>query len=259
MTRTIEYNFSHLFNGIIWNTVVTPEEGILIIEVRNKELKRVTFSALSTGLGNFLWKDIAFDEPWWISLNAAAKQTAIFTIYLENNNPDKKGIFAYDITAQKVMWWNNDFSLVAVNDRFVRGIASKYGVRELTLELGTGVETSAEKELLQSPDGVLRPFQYTEDSSHFITIKTFLSSRFNLLPVSALEYLEYDALIFLSFYVQEGGLANYLMIISDNGDLLMKEKLDEQLKGIGLDTFFLYGDSVFFVKNKRELFSYKIV
>jgi len=86
-----------------------------------------------------------------------------------------------------------------------------------------------------------------------------LSRRFNLLPVIALEYLEHDSIIFISFYIEEGELANYLLIISAGGEVLMKEKLDEHLKGIGIDTFFLLSGCVIFVKNKVELFSYKIV
>jgi len=41
--------------------------------------------------------------------------------------------------------------------------------------------------------------------------------------------------------------------------LLLKEKLDEHLKGIGLDTFFVLSGYVFFVKNKVELVCYKIL
>jgi hypothetical protein len=75
----------------------------------------------------------------------------------------------------------------------------------------------------------------------------------------ALEYLEHDSIIFISFYVQENELANYLFMLSADGNLLVKEKLDEQLKGIGLGTFFILSGCVFFVKNKAELVSYKIV
>jgi limonene-1,2-epoxide hydrolase len=79
------------------------------------------------------------------------------------------------------------------------------------------------------------------------------------LPVIALEYLEHDSTIFVSFYIQDGELANYLILISADGKLLLNEKLDEHLKGIGMGTFFVLSGCVFFVKNKVELVSYRIV
>lgn len=259
MTRSIDFNFSQLFEGIIWNTVITPSNGTLLLEVRNTETKLASFSAMKSENGAFFWKDVVFDEPWWVSLNASAGNLALFSIYLDTNNPDKKGIFAYDIGARKILWWNNDFSLIHANDHFVRGTATKYGNRDVILELENGLEVNGPNDFSPAPDIVLRPSQYTEDHAYFITVKTFLSLKFNLLPVVALEYLEYDSLIFISVYIEENGLANYLMIMTNDGDVLIREKLDEHLKGIGLDTFFIYAGCVFFVRNKRELFSYKIV
>jgi hypothetical protein len=233
------------------------DEDILLLEIRSPTEKKVTFSAVDVKKGEFLWRNVQFDEPWWISLNGAVSGTALFTIYTETNNPDSKGIFGYDIANQKIKWWNNDFSLIKIGDRSVAGMTSKYGVKEITIDVATGVATN--DELVELHDAVLRPFQYTEDLPYFSTVKTFLSSRFNLTPVAALEYLEYESLILISFYSGEQELVNELLILSEEGKMLFREKIDEHLKGIGLDTFFIYGGCVFFAKNKRELFSYKIV
>jgi hypothetical protein len=91
-------------------------------------------------------------------------------------------------------------------------------------------------------------------------VQTFLQAHFNLKAVVALEYLEEYALIFISCYEQSDlGLTNEFLVLSADGELLLREKLGEQLKGIGQDTFFIYDGSVIFVKNRGELFSYKIV
>ena len=259
MARSIDFNFSHVFEGIVWNTLVSPENDVLLLEVRNNEKKQVTFSALECRTGKFLWRDVIFDEPWWVSLGATSNNIVLFTIYLETNNPDKKGVFAYHLLDGKIVWWNNDFSLVSVSNSQVMGVSSKYGTRSIILDLDSGMEVSESKDSNKIQDQVVRPHQYLADNEYFATVKTFLDRKFNLLPVTALEYLEHDSIIFISFYIQEGELANYLLIISDEGEVLMKEKLDEHLKGIALDTFFVLSGCVFFVKNKVELFSYKIV
>ena len=90
-------------------------------------------------------------------------------------------------------------------------------------------------------------------------MKTFLGQKLNLTPVVALEYLELDTFIFVSYYVAEGDLVNYLLVLSADGKVLLHEKLDEHLKGIGLDTFFILSGCVIFVRNKRELVSYSLI
>lgn len=259
MPSSIEFNFSHVFEGIVWNTIASSENGILFLEVRNNEQKRVTFSALDIKTGEFLWRDVLFDEPWWISLSASSGEFLIFTIYLETNNPDKKGVFAYHIDKRKIVWWNNDFSITSLADGQVFGVTSKYGTRSIVLDLASGREIGAGENTVKMNDAVIRPHQYLDDNEYFATVKTFLSRKFNFTPVIALEYMEHDSIIFISFYIQDAELANYLLIVSADGEELMKEKLDEHLKGIGMDTFFVLSGCVFFVKNKVELFSYKIV
>jgi len=259
LARRIDFNFSHVFDGIVWNSLVSGKNNILVLEVRNSERKQVMFSALACGTGEFLWRNVVFDEPWWITLEAASEAIVLFTVYMETSNPDSKGVFAYHIFDRKIVWWNNDFSLVSVSHRQVQGLLSKYGTRSAVLDIYSGKEVEQVITSDKSPEEVIRPQQYLDDNAYFATVKTFLSRKFNLLPVIALEYLEYDSNIFISFYIQEENLANYLLIISAEGEVLMNVKLDDHLKGIGLDTFFVLSDCVFFIKNKVELFSYKLV
>ena len=259
MARSVQFNFSYVFEGVIWNMLVSPGHGTLVLEVRDKERKRVTFSALDSRGGKFIWRDKSFDESWWINLGAVSDNVIVFTVYMETNNPDKKGVFAYHIFEDRMLWWNNDFSIVSVSNAVVEDVSSKYGFRQATLDIMTGQEVSGKQVEQSAHAPVTRPHQYLAEHSYFGTVKTFLEQKFNLSPLISLEYLEHDSLVFISFYVQENELANYLIIISADGSLLVKEKLDEQLKGIGLGTFFILSSCVIFVKNKGELVSYKIV
>lgn len=259
MPRSITFNFSHVFDGVIWNTKVSSQNEIIVLEVRNNIKKEVRFSALNYRTQEFLWKDVIMDEPWWINLSAVSGDIVFFTLYADTNNPDKKATLAYTLQDAKLVWWNNDFSITTVSNSCVVGFSEKFGKRELVLDINTGkpVETSySDPEI---PDSVLRPHHYPEEHAYFVTVKTFFNQKFNLLPITALEYLEYDSLIFISCYLHEIDLANYLFIVSADGNLLLKEKMDEHLKGIGLDTFFILSGCVFFVKNKVELVSYKIL
>jgi hypothetical protein len=252
----LRLKFSHHFPGIIWNTTLLPERNLLLLEIRNHQHKIVSFSAFQYLEDSFLWRDFQLEETWWVNLAAATADKVVFTIYLETQNPDKKGILVYHLQPPGLCWWNNDFSLTGVFPTAVKGYSSRYGNRELTLDLQTGTELAPLAGEPIDMKAILRPVQYVEGTSHFDTVRTFLEQKLNLLPVATFEYLEYDSRIFISYYVAETGLANYLLVIGTEGEVLLHEKLDEQLKGIGMDTFFVLPGCLIFVKNREDLVSY---
>jgi hypothetical protein len=259
LLRPIAFNFSHVFDGVIWNIKVSDENDLMLIEVRNHLFRRVRFSAFDYRIGKFLWEDKEMDEPWWINLSGVSRNIALFTLYTDTNNPDKKAALAYNIEQEQIAWWNNDFSIHTISNKWVMGTAEKFGKQELVLDAETGLQSESHEVHVRNHDKVQRPHHYPADHPYFETVKKFLNQKFNLSPTAALEYLEHDSLIFISCYLHESELANYLFIISSDGTLVLKEKLGEHLKGIGLDTFFILSGCVFFVRNKGELVSYKIL
>lgn len=259
MSRSIAFNFSHVFDGVIWNIKISDENAIMLLEVRNHLRHTVRFSALDYLAQKFIWRDKILDEPWWINLSGVSGDIALFTLYTDNSNPDKKAALAYSISLEKIMWWNNDFSIHTISRNYIMGTAEKFGKRELVLDAKTGMQREGQESDVRNPEKVQRPHHYPADHPYFDTVKNFLNQKFNLLPTAALEYLEHESLIFISCYLRENELANYLFVISPDGELLLKEKLGEHLKGIGLDTFFILSGCVFFVRNKEELVSYKIL
>ena len=97
MVNILELNFSHRFDGVVWNMVSGQEVDPLVVEVRNLAARQVTFSALDPLSGAFLWRDRALEAPWWINLTLVTRGIAVFTVYLDTNNPDKKRIMAYNV------------------------------------------------------------------------------------------------------------------------------------------------------------------
>jgi len=140
-------------------------------------------------------------------------------------------------------------------------VDSKFPGKEIVLDLFTGKELpDVDFDLADSQNfPVIRPFQYEEGTAHFDTVKDFLNTRLEILPVATIEYLEFEELIIMSVFINEQGLANYLYGLNAGGEVLITEKLGENLKGVALDTFFVFSGHLIFVKNKNELTSYKIL
>jgi len=241
---------------------MVASKEILILETRDTATQRVAFSALNFRTDIFLWKNKVLDEPWWLSLNAVSGDVVLFTIYLDKNNPDRKGTLAYTLKDLSLTWWNNDFSISEIYHSAIKGQSGRYGLKHAFLDVRTGsLLNAADVELKPVSSFILRPTQYVADTEHFSTVKTFLSEKLNLQPVSALEYLETERNVAISCYIQTANstqLANFLIVMSRAGKVLLQVELDQSVNGIGLDTFFLIDDFIFFVKDKTELVSYKL-
>lgn len=258
-----EFNFSHRFPGVVWNTVAYPKEDLVLLEIRDTSHKQVTFSALNYKTNQFLWHDRKLDEPWWVNVSGIVNGVVLFTVYLDTANPDKKAVLAYMLEDLKLLWWHNDFSISAIHKNGIVGFTSKLGLKEVVLDVQSGKEYTgqegAETTEMQNSGDVLKPVQYQEGTSYFETVKIFLAERLNFSVLNSLEYLETSSHIVISCYVKQDDLANYLIVLTLNGDLALKEILDSSVKGIGLDTFFAIGRSLFFVRNKMEFVSYTMI
>lgn len=262
MTESISPYFTLAFDGTIWKTVADAEEKKLFVEVRNTSSKTVSFSAVDLSQNNWLWRNLKMEEPWWITLAAASRNILFFTAYTDyNNNPDKKSILAFDILQQKILWWRNDFAISTVSGGIVTGVDTKFGSKEVGLNVADGKELARDAVVFGAEQNftVIKPFQYHEGSTHFDTVRSFLKSKTNILPVITVEYIEYGSLIVISAFTNPGDLANYLIVFNSEGELLLNEILGEHLKGIALDTFFILQGFLIFVKNKRELVCYKLL
>ncbi len=128
------------------------------------------------------------------------------------------------------------------------------------MESGVTMTEIADKESHVQPEEVIVPTQYLKESNYFATIAKFLSQTLDKEPVHFVEYLENSGLIFISTYVSVGNeLQNYLLVFDADGNMRLQEKIGNALKGLGLETFFLLAGHLFYVKNKVELVTYRIV
>jgi hypothetical protein len=259
LTDNLSHHFSQQLPGVIWKIVDDPRRAILYLEVRDVARKKVSFSAFHLGKKEWLFENQVFDEDWWISLVTAVSGRLVFTLYTDTQNPDKKSVIVFNIETKTIDWWKSNFALSFAEEKWLSGVDTKFGSKEVVLDLFTGFPVARDTLFVPGQNfDVIRPFQYTEGSEHFETVKSFLIARTDILPRFSVEYCEHAELIFVSAFTGEKELANYLLVFNSDGKTMLKETLGEDLKGIATDTFFLFKGFLIFVKNKSELVSYKL-
>ena len=261
LVSRLDLNFSVSFKGNIWNIVALPAKKLLLFEERDEYKRQVRFSAWQYEQKQFLWNDMTFDESWWVGLLAANGPAMLVQEYDDSGKPGHKKLWAIDIETQKIMWSREYFSVTALQERVITGFSGSDDPEVVFLDLLTGKQIEApQNKAVASEELPLRPLQYLEGTPYFGTVYDFLMKQSGVKATGAFEYLEYNKMIFISYNIQEAnGLANYLLVVDEEGNTRLLEKLDEALKGLGVDTFFILSGCLFFVRNKRELLSYQII
>lgn len=264
MVGRLDLNFSVSFDGVIWNMAALPSKKLLILEIRREQRRQVTFSAWNYAENSFLWQDQPLGDAWWSGLVGAEQQVLLVQQFDATGRPDNRLLSAFHVETHQLLWKKENFAWQALTPDALTGYAGTDGDPVLErLDLMTG-QTVGENPLPNTPTNVLtevhKPSQYRQGTPYFETVCTFLIQHCNVHPVEAIEYLEHNNLVFISYYTkQSDGLAGYLLVIDTDGHNLLLEKTGEQLKGLGVDTFFILSGCLFFVRNKHELLSYQIL
>jgi len=258
--------FSFSSPAKIWNLLTDREAHYLYLELRDEEAHQVSFTAYDLQVGELLWDDLHFEEDWWIGLSAAEGKLLVLHTYEDNDNPEIKSFFAVRNDTQKIVWQDQRLQVLDVYQGKLYGFiredtATSY--KSISLETNEQQNLS-DREIADvlkraSPENkyIRHPFHYTAEDTYFGTVSRFVQHYLNQQIKAGCEYLDENGLIFISYYLEENkALANYLLVLDKEGELLLHEKLDDQLANIGLGTFMLARDQLIFIKQKRKLLSY---
>jgi hypothetical protein len=256
------------FKGIIWKLSLDASENLLVLEVRNEEDRSVNFSGLDVKNKMLLWQSASPENSWWMGLESAGDGKVYLHKYKDPQNPIHEGITVLDGKTGKEIWQDPKKTFLALSDGFV--IASEgedEDKKYLKLESKTGkaVQELDTKALFKARsnqkqnESLKNSFHFSAESPHFSKIAGFVKQITNMEPVTGMDYLEYEEQVVISFYLYaKEGLENYLLVIDEEGNIRFKECLGTHLKGIALDTFFVFGDLLIFVKEKKEIVIFKI-
>jgi len=200
-----------------------PGKPQLVWEERDDASRKVSFSNWAYEQRVFIWRNKTIAESWWVNLSFVTHTHAWIKEFENTTNPDK------------TKW------------------------HALSLATGEQEEISEPEKVLHTNE-VLHPFQYLAGESDFETIRVFLQAKLQVQALLGVEYREEHEHIFISYYHgSSAAFSNHLACFSKAGELVWEEEIGMNLKGIGLNTFFLISGTLFFVKNRTELVTYRIV
>jgi hypothetical protein len=205
--------------GYVIWSVLPAGADCVVMEERNEHTRKVSIVCVKA-TGILLWRNTNLPDSWWINLSAVTSTQVLLRLFENTTNPDVVKVVALD------------------------------------------KETGQQIEPLETEDTIapLRPFVYVQGEPDFETVQKFIRQQMGQEIFLGTEYLETKKLILISYYKGEpADFTNVLACFSREGSLYWSAEIGTNLKGMGIGTFFIATNTLFFVKNKTELVTFRIV
>ena len=221
MAETLNLIFSKSFEEVIWRIEISESGRLIILELRDEQKKKVKYSLVDLELMTCQFVELP-GVTWLTSIFSISDEEVIFQQYKSTDNPEVEYYTSLTFSSSVITNFNSKPEIGNLNT------------------------------IVKSPSF------YPGTSEYFKTFELFVYGSIGKEIIkTGVEYLEWNSDIIISFYCQEEGLANYLLVVNQNKNKRLVECLGTDLKGIGRDTFCVVNNKLIFVKNKKELNIYR--
>ncbi len=225
-----------------------------------------TLYALQLPTVKELWQlPLHIDLAGWPSLQFVVKDKACFTCFPDPTLPATEGAYIYDLKKKQWIVKEKDWSLIRREGEHLlfrkAGDEEQYHILNLTSLKDTVFEPLKTIQLTkQTIEGILYPYHIGEENPLYKDLTDFVKEKAAHSLVGMVEYLEWkDERIVVSYYIVGAkDWDQYLLITDKEGNTVLHERIDEQLKGMALDIFMLVKEQCVYVKNKNQLQVYDL-
>lgn len=236
---------------------------MIAIELRDTESRQIQIDTIDYEK-NILLSSYSTNIDWWSGLSAISNGCIIIQNFKDATFPEPKGFIVFDTLNQKEVLRNKDSAFAFCSEN--RLISTRIFFSDIIYEsynLSTGLKEESEvdslKDITPEKVNISLPLQYNEGNIHFSTINRFIKNCLNQDAVLAVEYLETDSLIMVSYYIRGlEKLENFLLLTDLEGMVIEDILISSDLEGISKETFFVKDNHLYFVKNKKELQRYEL-
>lgn len=257
----------------IWRIVLTDLDQI-VIEERDVQKKEVYFSCIDRVSGKFFWKDKTFlDEKFWIGIEGTNSKYLILHQFEKPDMPNHKKIINVDLNSGEVLWVNEDLTFYDLDENYVYGYIPQFEKNEffrLAIEDGDiiselGSEEEARPILNSIKEKDYSRYWFTETLNNLPVneqISNYISKFLtNNLYLTFCEFIDRTNYLVFNVYdkIEPRSLINRLIVFDKTEEKpILIETLNQATPAPIPDSFFMYDDDLYFIKDKMELVAYRL-
>jgi len=257
----------------IWRIILTDLEQV-VIEERDVDKKEVYFSCIDRVTGEFFWKNKTFlDEKFWIGIEGTASNYLILHRFEKPDMPNHKKIIAVDLNSGEILWINDDLTFYDLDENYVYGFIPRFENNEffkLAIENGEivgnlGNDEEARPFLNSIREKDYSRYSFTQNLNSALNndsvsklVNQFVSNSFY---TNFCEYIDRSNYLIFNVYdkIDPKSLINRLIVIDKiEGKPVLIETLNQATPAPIPDSFFMYDNDLYFIKDKIELIAYRL-
>jgi len=246
-------------NFQVWRLLKPKKNSLLFIELRNAQELETVFVCVNFSNNEIVWDDLSFENSWSYSLSHCNSDYLFIKEFIEDDQPIVKAILCIEIKTKSMVWYKENCNIEEVFDDGTLLINEKrnddsYERKFINPENGDIIIQIPIIDSNATISDILTPYSYKENSNHFNTIKTFIKEQVHVEISKDCDYLEFNSYIIIGIYTLDNQkVDNYIFVFSTSGELLHKDILGSNLKGIASDTFFITQYTLIYIKEKKEI------
>ncbi|MFO7447099.1 MAG: DUF4905 domain-containing protein [Ignavibacteriaceae bacterium] len=262
-----EYTFTN--NRPIWRVIPT-DTGKLVIEDRNTETKEAFFSCINIESGEHILRNYQLEEKFWIGIEVIYKDIIFFYKYARPDMPQHKGLIAFDINKQKILWENTDYSFLFMNEGQIYCYTQQFEGRhyfvldylsgDIIMDMGNNSDRinliKNETQKNNEFEGYKFPEIYYHEENLLPVTKILHDLKTEKVIVGQLDYIEYEKIVLAgTFEPNDSGTLNNIFRAIDivSGKVIFEEVLNKQARTPIPESFFMKNNFIFLLKEKTKL------
>ncbi len=249
----------------------------LIIEERNVDNKQAYFNCLNINNGKKIFKNLQFDEKFWIGIETVYNDVILFHKFRKPDMPHHRGILAFDIKTKKTIWENAERTFLFIKDEKVFTFQQQFEQREYFVldfytgevvdELGTDSDSInlLREEVNASEDfsSYFFPASFGVDNNIDQSAMELLQKlRENHVITGKIEYVLKEQLLMFNIHqVNSDNSLNNLFKAVDlsNGKYILEKVLNFSTNAFVPDSFFLKDNILFLLIERTKVEVYTII
>jgi hypothetical protein len=231
---------------IIWKIKLDDASKIMVWEIRNSS-KKLSFGAYDFAKHIQIFNQYSFADEWNLGLDFTFNGIAYYHGYENEFSPVQKGIIAFDVSKQMILWQNFSVGVQQFSKSGIVVFDPKIFPRNF--------------QLLNFNTGELISKINNQDLAHHAILdnQIFLPETNDAEVIwETTQTLQYKNYRIISFYHTEGEKTNQYLEVYKNENLIFKDLIHLDIQKLSFDTFFLWHDHLIYIKNKSEILTYLV-
>jgi outer membrane protein assembly factor BamB len=261
-----KFKFSDGFQ--VWRIKITDTDK-LFIETRDTEKMKAYFHCYDLLSGKKIFSEFMMNEIFWLGIEAIKGDIVFFHRYAKPDMPGHRGIFAFDINTQKVLWEDESYAFSFIKNDLIYVFKEQFeGRYYYTLNIETGEivddlgEVSEEIKILRDEAELMIDYSNYNFPERYLAseidkIDEIISKETaNVEIASSVDYVIYDDLLMFNYHqiVGRKELTNKLKAFDlSKGKEIYSEVLNKSANAYAPDSFFLYKNVAIILKEKKEV------